>query len=826
MKKILFGLSAFTMLFATSCQNDLDFDTTVEKTSTVSFSVGTPEIATRAYSDGTTATNLQYAVYDAAGNQLTDLTVTNGEIHGSTTVKLQLTTGNTYSVIFWAAAPDAPYTVDFGTKTMTVNYKDAVSNAENRDAFYKYHTFTVKGAQTETIELKRPFAQLNIGTADYAASTSAGYTPTKSAVVVKNVYSTLDLKTGVVDEEVKASFALADIKKNETFPVAGYEYLAMNYLLVGADKETVDIEFTYTDGSNDKTRTVGSVPVQRNYRTNIYGNLLTSSVDINVEIKPEYDGTHELDALHKAALNGGEVTLTEDVVLTQPIEVRGKMTINLNGRNINTEYAEGSTTNHIYAFHNYGDLTINGEGAINARGIFNYGTMTLEEGTINAIDGNGGYGVRNYEGAKFIMNGGTIATTLEDDNQVDKGGYDATPLRVDEGATAIINGGVLNNICDFTFAIENLGNTTINGGTFKSVHSTVANSGTMTIEGGSFSCDGLKDVSAHALYAEKGLTTINGGTFDGKDNNNGFNVYAQSGAEVIITGGIFQKVHSGSLYGEGKITVSGGKFFDKIPDNRLAAGFEAIDKNGTWYVVAEGVTVATTKEELAAAIQANSTILLGAGNYTFPASSFQDKEGVTLVCEEGTVFEGNSKLNINGATVIGATFSNPNGTAVDQTINGTFKDCTFTGANGLRYCYAGETVVFENCVFDGSTYGVHFDGGANDVIFRNCTISGFNALAGALTLVTFEGCTFKGNGKSGYNGANLWGSAKMINCEFTFDGTTKTEWIDCIGEDKTYEFTNCTVNGEKYTSDNFSTFEKIFSRNYVGIKINGIGCNL
>jgi hypothetical protein len=50
--------------------------------------------------------------------------------------------------------------------------------------------------------------------------------------------------------------------------------------------------------------------------------------------------------------------------------------------------------------------------------------------------------------------------------------------------------------------------------------------------------------------------------------------------------------------------------------------------------------------------------------------------------------------------------------------------------------------------------------------------------------------------------------------------------IDCIGKDKTYEFTNCTVNGEKYTSDNFSTFEKIFSRNHVGIKINGIGCNL
>lgn len=281
------------MLFATSCQNDLDFDTAVGKTSTVSFSVGTPEIATRAYSDGATATKLQYAVYNAAGEELTDLTVTNGEIHGSTTVNLQLTTGNTYSVIFWAAAEDAPYSVDFSTKTMTVDYNGAVSNAENRDAFFKYHTFTVKGAQTETIELKRPFAQLNIGTADYAASESAGYVPTQSAVVVKNVYNTLNLATGVVENEVEANFALANIKKDETFPVNGYEYLAMNYLLVSADKTVVDVEFTYTDGSNAKTRTVGSVPVQRNYRTNIIGYLLTNPAQFNITIdekfeKPDY----------------------------------------------------------------------------------------------------------------------------------------------------------------------------------------------------------------------------------------------------------------------------------------------------------------------------------------------------------------------------------------------------------------------------------------------------------------------------------------------------------------------------------------------------------
>ena len=281
------------MIFATSCENELELGAAGEE-SIVSFTIATPDMGSRAYSDGYTATVLQYAVYDAAGNILNDLTDTK-TINGSTTVNLKLTTGNTYSVIFWATAPGAPYAVNFAEKTMTVNYQGALSNDENRDAFYKYHEFTVNGAQTEAIELRRPFAQLNIGTADYAASASAGYTPTQSAVTVKNVYKTLNFATGAVDGSTAVTFAenaipgKVDGVSAESFPVPGYEYLAMNYVLVGADKETVEVEFTYTDGSNAKTRTVGSVPVQRNYRTNIYGNILTSDVDINVTIEPEYE---------------------------------------------------------------------------------------------------------------------------------------------------------------------------------------------------------------------------------------------------------------------------------------------------------------------------------------------------------------------------------------------------------------------------------------------------------------------------------------------------------------------------------------------------------
>ena len=558
------------MMFATSCENELDPGTNVGENAQVTFSVSTPEIASRAYSDGQTATVLQYAVYDAAGNELTDLTVTDAEIHGSTTVNLQLTTGNTYSVIFWAAAENAPYTVDFGAKTMTVDYSNAVSNDETRDAFYKYHTFTVTGTQTETIELKRPFAQLNIGTADYAASTSAGYTPTKSAVTVKNIYSTLNLATGAVDGSDEATFNFADIKKDETFPVAGYEYMAMNYLLVPTDKEVVDIEFTYTDANNDaKTRTVGSVPVQRNYRTNIYGNLLTSNVDINVEIKPEYnEPAHELDALHKAALNGGTITLSEDVVLTTPLEVLGEMTINLNGHTI--------TNASNYAIENYSDLTITGEGSINGLGgIRSRGGKVTIEGGNYTCSSNWSTGTYNHilkaVNTEVVINGGTFDATV--------GGTNNAMINVSENSVVTINGGSFNNVAKNSVIPQ-----------FVPYMFTYEKNGKLIINGGDF-------YGGWRFNGEATTTDIYGGTFAVSYDGQSF--HAASTHVLTIYGGAF------SLENGAKLNPAG----------HLATGYKAVLLDGLYYVLSEvvadaavtaGVTTVTEDTADVAAALANN----------------------------------------------------------------------------------------------------------------------------------------------------------------------------------------------------------------------------
>ncbi|MBO5378695.1 MAG: right-handed parallel beta-helix repeat-containing protein [Clostridia bacterium] len=312
------------------------------------------------------------------------------------------------------------------------------------------------------------------------------------------------------------------------------------------------------------------------------------------------------EAINAAANASGTVTvvLTDDVTLSESLIIPApaaaylrrsstaaapEIVLDLNGKTINAAWADEAAGKHLYAITNNGTLVITGNGTINSRGIYNYGNLTLESGTINAIDANGGYGVQCLEGATFTMNGGAINTTNED-GDAPGAGYDATTVRVEEGATFVMNGGTINNISNFTFAIDNHGTATIKGGNVTSVHSTVANYGTLTIYGGTFTCNGLEGVTAHAIWAADGTTTIYGGTFDGKDNFNGFNVDASEGATVYIKGGYFANVHSGSLYGEGTIVVSGGVFFDEISADRLAANVH-LAQNGDVYVV-EAHTVA------------------------------------------------------------------------------------------------------------------------------------------------------------------------------------------------------------------------------------------
>jgi hypothetical protein len=411
MKKTFLGFAfAALAMLATSCSSEIDAPTATDGDVTVSFTAQLPgQLASRSnYSDGTTAKKLHYAVYAAGTNDVIfssedgDLTMDENK---SATVNLNLVNGRSYDVVFWAYATDAPYSYNDASKQVTIDAAKLKCNDETLDAFYAVKTFTVTGPVTESIELTRPFAQINIGTNDIEEAKAATVTVENTQMKVKG-YTAFNVMDGSVDGEETLTYAMTAIPSGETFPyqvkdAKTYEYLAMAYVLVPAEKQTVDVTMT-VDSATNFEKTYSNIPVQRNYRTNIYGSLFTSPINYNVVINPAYNepdynleqvayvasASEFVDAMNK--FGSPYIVVNEDFNLTT---LKGFIysadaldaVVDLNGHTLT--YTNASMTlipgNKKIVFKN-GTIKMTGEGNVSSLLVYNGSSLTLQNVTLDA----------------------------------------------------------------------------------------------------------------------------------------------------------------------------------------------------------------------------------------------------------------------------------------------------------------------------------------------------------------------------------------------------------------------------------------------------------
>lgn len=309
-----------------------------DQSSTVSFKVEAPAgIDTKAIADGKTATKLFYQVFDASGNPIEGLgvqTATLTPVSGvsgkgsSASVEFRLAKGQTYNFIFWAQTPtDGYYTVDDndGLKKITANYSDKSANDENFDAFFAtIKDRKITGAISETVILKRPFAQLNIASSDTeiavgTTSTAINFSGAKSAITVKQIPTVFAPLTDELSNGQDVTFAEAAVP-TETLTVSGvaYTYLSMNYIFAPAAGDVCDFEATFTVDGNTVTTTMTNTPIQRNCRTNIVGKVLTSKVETVVIVDPVVDGDESLDGYkdngYATSIPAGPENMSADVI--------------------------------------------------------------------------------------------------------------------------------------------------------------------------------------------------------------------------------------------------------------------------------------------------------------------------------------------------------------------------------------------------------------------------------------------------------------------------------------------------------------------------------
>lgn len=335
MKKILTIMAAAVALFSMpSCQKTTDASDFVTATFTIQApgALGTKAVTSaeqETIADGRAADNLVFAVYDEAGdelqalrqgdwvNQIGDNTAVinfdNSE-KPKATITVKLVRGKVYTFVCWAQNEDAKCYDFEDMKNIGISYTDYnASNNDLRDAFYACAQTDGKVTEnfSQTIELKRPFAQVNVGTTDFVEAEKAGLEIDNlySTVTIKNAATVLNTFTGEATGSEDAVFAYAHavapdydlvidatkVVNNPQVTIANkYGWIAMNYVLVneGNNNPVTEVSFEVREGDATvlTSYNVPNVPLRRNYRTNIVGGLLTAEGTINVIIDPIFEG--------------------------------------------------------------------------------------------------------------------------------------------------------------------------------------------------------------------------------------------------------------------------------------------------------------------------------------------------------------------------------------------------------------------------------------------------------------------------------------------------------------------------------------------------------
>lgn len=673
-----------------------------------SFSVDVPgNIATKATGDGMTATKLYYQVFDSQSEPIEGLGVQTTTLDaGKATVSFQLIKDQTYNFVFWAQTPkEGYYTVSDtdGLKTITADYtthKEA--NDENRDAFFAVENLTISGPVSKTIELKRPFAQLNIATKGEIkageAHRAVDFTSAKSKVTIGTVPTVFSpLAESQLSSYATVSFESADVPDGDiTVGDDNYKYLSVSYVFAPeTERNLSDVTAVLTIEGKEVNLKVPNAPTQRNYRTNIVGDLLTNSADFNVVVDPGFEGDKEFDLenvtsaaeLNAALSLGGKITVTGDITSTAPFRVKKEnTTINISENVTVTGDLTGYNSKTLSYFDKVDSQILSGEGTIIGPNVTNLPSSTaaieLED---NAND--------------LVING----------NLTVKGRKGTKSGRVD--ACMIIRAGKV----------------TINGGHF------IADA----------DVDG-KENPAVLLYSPNGYRSelvINDGTF-----------------ESLIEGNSQYLINMQDEYREHcKVSIYGGKFknFDPANVNEgtitsfLAPGYKST-KVGDYYIVTkEDVTPVADQETLNLSVkEENTTIKLTDGEYTIPSSV---ADGITIEGGENTIINIPSAVawhNMN-VTFKGITLKSPNKdyVGIQHASSIRYENCII---EGQPFSYAGITV-FENCTFNqtsSSSYNI-WTYGSKDITFNKCK---FNC-AGKAALVyketgtevykaTFNECTF------------------------------------------------------------------------------------
>ena len=286
MKNLIYLLLAMP-LFLASCNNEEV--TLCDEEVQVSFSAELPDQFLGRASSDLNVNKVVCAVFNGT-NEIESLRETITITDASNIVYApRLIKGRSYNVVFWAMKGDNYNVSDMKSISRAVNGSD---NESDYDAFTASTQIDVKESGTVSVTLTRPLAQLNMGISqeDWNALTNNfGLTP-KCCSISYTANDTFNALTGeAIGNDVTVIRSSSATGNGITVDNTEYKHIGTFYMLLAeSEKQSLDIKYTVKANDNSDIRSnveINTVPVQRNYKTNIVGGLLTGTVTYQITIE-------------------------------------------------------------------------------------------------------------------------------------------------------------------------------------------------------------------------------------------------------------------------------------------------------------------------------------------------------------------------------------------------------------------------------------------------------------------------------------------------------------------------------------------------------------
>lgn len=259
---------------------------------TVNYTVAMP-MTKASLGNGEAVNYVWYALYRADGSLVQEFPL-QPFAAGKAICPVTMVRDQSYKVVFVAQH----YKVDGEAKTpaYAVDAMNAVlqmpltaeANSDNYDVFcYVEEVIDYQGATgAKPVTLTRKVAQVNYfcTSEDAAAAATLGMTPTASEIVLTGVPESYDIISGQPSvNTVEVTYAKTDLTGDTNL-------LGTAFCFAGDNLTNAELKL-YKDDVLTTTLDVDNLPVEINKRTNITGAIMTGTVDYQISLETDVDGT-------------------------------------------------------------------------------------------------------------------------------------------------------------------------------------------------------------------------------------------------------------------------------------------------------------------------------------------------------------------------------------------------------------------------------------------------------------------------------------------------------------------------------------------------------